>query len=185
MNLENFSDRRDLLPLPLMPKASLPCRQHYLFEAYAQIIRTLNWLYTDPSVPDLLDTIEHPPNSPPGQKENAIQALVRQYVMQRCRCAMAAGLLRTHVADAQSYRTSVAYSMEPDSGFVALQVDKVSLPPEGVSGSADLLSLLPDDLRPIYGRPDAGLAAAAPDSDNRRPVVGVAPEVTQNWFLDS
>jgi hypothetical protein len=85
----------------------------------------------------------------PGRPANAAQGLAVQYLHGITDVAIRGGFLG--LLDTAERNTEPDYVGDTTDNRVWLDPDALSLPQEGVAGTADVLQLLPEEIRTQYG----------------------------------
>lgn len=183
-------DRRDLLPLPYIQAANELSRQSgkqrkrkqkkaAAIAAANRAIQALNALgrgELPPMVePTKLQTLYIKGR---GRRLSAGQVVAHRRILHRCYEAVRRGFLSAPIEDVSVGVASKGYIIGEEQGTVLLEPEEVSLPPMGVAGSVDLLSLLPKEVSDMYRVPGKVMSSEIVSSAELKsfPVfVGVQP----------
>lgn len=169
--MKTVPDRRDLLPLPYiqMPK-DIACtsgrqkkRMKLRKTAIAAANRTIQAL-------NAMERGKLPPMAKPakwrdfqlkgqGRKPSTGQVVAHHRILNRCYEAIRKGYLTDPIEDTSVGVEPVGYLTRENQETVLLEPEEVSLPPKGVAGSVDLLSLLPEVVGDKYRDPSDVLSA--------------------------
>ena len=190
------TDRRDLLPLPVLINhegTSVGMRRRARRRAVNNassiactntVIQGINTLYGGgPGY--RLEAAEEGNHTISGiskSKTNACQRLathllsrVGRWESTRIAHSAGASCSRSEVSN-QSLHSDQWYTTEnvPNWGSLWLKPELVSLPPEGIAGSVDFLPLLTDELRDLYSSPEKLLRKELPsESMHQKPFKGI------------
>ena len=188
--MNTVSDRRDLLPLPFIQfSENGPCKsgrqrkrkriKRTAITMANKIILTLNAMSRGE-----LPSIAEPAKwrffqmKERGQKLSMGQVLAHRRILHRCYEAIRRRYFSTFIEDVSVGAEPQGYLTGEEQGTVLLEPKEVSLPPKGVAGSVELLSLLPEEVCRKYEDPNSVLSAEIVSSVKLKsfPVfVGVQP----------